>query len=63
MTGFAPIVPSLGGKWTELIKEVAPRIVRVTMLFNPLSATFIESYVTPFKAAASSLGMQAMLDR
>lgn len=61
MTGFAPIVPSLGGKWTELIKEVAPHVVRATMLFNPLSATFIDSYVTPFKAAASSLGMQAIV--
>ena len=61
MTGFAPIVPSLGGKWTELIKEVAPRVEHVTMLFNPLSATFIESYVTPFKGAASYLGMDAIV--
>jgi putative ABC transport system substrate-binding protein len=61
MTGFAPIVPSLGGKWAELIKEVAPRVARVTMLFNPSSATFIESFVTPFKAAASSLGMEPVI--
>ena len=61
MTGFAPIVPSLGGKWVELIKETAPRINRVTMLFNPLSATFIRSFVEPFNAGASSLGMKAML--
>src|SRR5262245_24999861 len=31
MTGFAPIVPSLGGKWAELIKEIAPRTSRATM--------------------------------
>jgi putative tryptophan/tyrosine transport system substrate-binding protein len=61
MTGFAPIVPSLGGKWAELIKEVAPRIIRVTMLFNPSSATFIESFVIPFKAAASALGMEPVI--
>lgn len=61
MTGFAPIVPSLGGKWTELVKEVAPNTKRVTMLFNPLSATFIESFVQPFKVAASSLGMEAII--
>jgi ABC-type uncharacterized transport system substrate-binding protein len=59
MTGFAPIVPSLGGKWAELIKEIAPSISRVTMLFNPISATFIESYVETFKKAASSLGINA----
>jgi putative ABC transport system substrate-binding protein len=61
MTGFAPIVASLGGKWAELIKEIAPRITRVAMLFNPPSATFIESFVKPFKAAASSLGMEAII--
>ena len=61
MTGFAPIVASLGGKWAELIKEIAPRVSRVTMLFNPPSATFIESFVKPFKTAASSLGMEAIL--
>jgi putative ABC transport system substrate-binding protein len=61
MTGFAPIVPSLGGKWTELVKEIAPRTNRVTMLFNPPSATFIESFVKPLKAAASSFGMEAIV--
>ena len=61
MTGFAPIVASLGGKWAELIKEIAPRVSRVTMLFNPPSATFIESFVKPFKTAASSLGMEAII--
>ncbi len=53
MTGFTPIVASLGGKWAELLKEIAPRIARVMLLFNPPSAPFIESYLTPFKAAAA----------
>ena len=61
MTGFAPIVPSLGGKWAELIKEVAPRTSRATMFFSPSSATFIGSFVNPFKVAASSLGMDAVV--
>jgi putative tryptophan/tyrosine transport system substrate-binding protein len=61
VTGFTPIVGSLGGKWAEMLKEIAPRIARVTMLFNPAAAPFIESYVKPFKAAASSLGVEAMI--
>jgi putative ABC transport system substrate-binding protein len=61
MTGFTPIVGSLGGKWAELLKEMAPRIARVTLLFNPTAATFIESYLNTFKAAAASLGMEAMI--
>jgi putative tryptophan/tyrosine transport system substrate-binding protein len=61
VTGFTPIVASLGGKWAELLKEIAPRIARVMLLFNPPSAPFIESYLIPFKAAAASLGMEAII--
>ena len=61
MTGFTPIVGSLGGKWAELVKEIAPDIAQVTLLFNPQAAPFIESYSNPFKAAATSLGMQAII--
>ena len=60
VTGFTPIVGSLGGKWAELLKEIAPRIARVTMVFNPQTAA-IESYLSPFKAAAASLGMEAII--
>jgi putative tryptophan/tyrosine transport system substrate-binding protein len=60
-TGFTPIVGSLGGKWVELLKEIAPRVDRVTLLFNPPTATFVEGYLNPFKAAAASLGAKAIV--
>src|SRR5262249_13452882 len=61
-TGFTPIVSSLCGKWAELLKEIAPRTARVTLLFNPSSSgTFVESYLKPFKAAADSLGVEAIV--
>jgi ABC-type uncharacterized transport system substrate-binding protein len=46
-TGFTPIVGSLGGKWVELLKEIAPRVARVTLLFNPPTATFVETHSKP----------------
>jgi putative ABC transport system substrate-binding protein len=61
VTGFTPIEGSLGGKWVELLKEIAPRVARVTLLFNPAMATFVEGYLNPFKAAAASLGVEAIL--
>jgi putative ABC transport system substrate-binding protein len=61
VTGFTPIVASLGGKWVSLLKEIAPRIARVTLSFYPPTATFVESYLSPFKAAAASLGMEAII--
>ena len=62
-TGFTPIVGSLGGKWVELLKQIAPRVSRVMLLlYNPPTATFIEGYLNPFKtAAARSLGVQAIV--
>jgi putative ABC transport system substrate-binding protein len=54
-------VGSLGGKWVELLKEIAPRVARVTSLFNPPTATFVEGYLNPFKAAAASVGAEAIV--
>ena len=31
LTGFTPIENSLGGKWVELLKEIAPRVARVAI--------------------------------
>jgi len=61
VTGFTPIEGSLGGKWVELLKQIAPRVARATLLFNPAMATFVEGYLKPFKAAAASLGVEAIL--
>jgi putative ABC transport system substrate-binding protein len=60
VTGFATLEGSLGGKWVELLKEIAPRVARVAMLFDPAMATFAEIYLNPFKAAAASFGLEAV---
>jgi ABC-type uncharacterized transport system substrate-binding protein len=39
LTGFTNYAPSMGGKWLELLKEVAPPLVRVAALFNPKTHT------------------------
>jgi putative ABC transport system substrate-binding protein len=61
VTGFTPIVGSLGGKWVELLKEIAPGVGRITMMFNPQTATYVEGYLGSFKAAAASLGVEAIV--
>jgi ABC-type uncharacterized transport system substrate-binding protein len=61
VTGFATLEGSLGGKWLELLKEIAPRVARVAALFNPtVAATFAEYYLNPIKAAAASFGVEAI---
>jgi putative tryptophan/tyrosine transport system substrate-binding protein len=60
-TGFAVAEPTQAGKWVELLKEIAPRISRVAVLFNPAMATFAEFWLKPFKAAAPSFAVEVIL--
>jgi putative ABC transport system substrate-binding protein len=60
VTGFTIMEGSLAGKWMELLKEIEPRVARVAFLFNPVTATYAEYYLTPFKAAAASFGVEAI---
>ena len=38
ITGFSAYDSEMGGKWMELLKEVAPGVTRATLLFNPRTA-------------------------
>jgi putative ABC transport system substrate-binding protein len=60
-TGFAVAEPTQAGKWVELLKEIAPRVTRVAVLFNPAMATFAEFWLKPAKAAAPSFAMEVIL--
>jgi len=60
VTGFTFTEPTMAGKWLELLKEIAPRVVRIAMLFNPVSATYADYWLNPFKAAAPSFAVEAI---
>ena len=56
ITGFTHLEPSMGGKWLELLTEIAPAVKRVAMMFNPDTAPYVTSYYLPsFEAAARAL--------
>ena len=59
-TGFVLSEPTMAGKWLKLLKEIAPRIKRAALLFDPATAPFAEYFVEPFKAAALSSGVEAI---
>jgi putative tryptophan/tyrosine transport system substrate-binding protein len=60
VTGFIFTEPTMAGKWLELLKQIAPRIARVAMLFNPVSAPYADYWLNPFKAAATSFAVEAI---
>jgi putative tryptophan/tyrosine transport system substrate-binding protein len=59
-TGFPNFEPSLGGKWLELLKEAAPRIARVAVIYSEEFNPQISSgggYATSISAAATALSV------
>jgi putative tryptophan/tyrosine transport system substrate-binding protein len=58
ITGFINLEASVSGKYVELLKEIAPRVVRVVIVYNPTTAPYFEFYLKPFKAAAATLGIE-----
>jgi putative ABC transport system substrate-binding protein len=46
-------------KWLQLLKEIAPRVARVAVLFNPATAPYSRFFLDPLKTAAPSVGMEA----
>jgi putative ABC transport system substrate-binding protein len=53
ITGFAFLEPSLGGKWLELLSEIAPGLKRAAIMFNPDLAPYAEATYLPASEAAS----------
>ena len=45
----------MGGKWAELLKEVAPQLKRVVLVFNPKTAPYSNSLLRSVQAAECSL--------
>src|SRR5262249_43417125 len=47
-------------KWLELLMEIAPRTARVMYLFNLPTTPYAQRFFEPLKAAASSIGVEAV---
>ena len=60
ITGFAILEATLGGKWLELLSEIAPGLKRAAIMFNPdlpVPSTFVPSFET---AAGHSRSCQSL---
>src|SRR5262245_36143632 len=59
ITGFTTDNAAQVGKWVDLLKEIAPRTVRVALLFNPATVASLQSFMPSIQAAASSFAIKA----
>ena len=61
ITGFSAVDPPMMGKWLQLLKEIAPRVTRVAVIFNPDTAPFAPPLNRAIETAAPSFGMTVTL--
>ena len=60
LTGFSAYEFSIGGKWLDLLKEIAPGLSRVAVLFNPDTSLQSKFFLSAIEAAAPALGVQVL---
>jgi putative ABC transport system substrate-binding protein len=57
ITGFANLEATLGGKWLELLSEIAPGLKRAAIMFNP-DTTPVSTFMPSLETAARSLKVE-----
>jgi putative tryptophan/tyrosine transport system substrate-binding protein len=61
LTGFTNFEFSIGGKWLELLKQIAPELKRVAVMFNPERSPQSQYYLRAIESAAQSFGAQVVV--
>src|SRR6202030_706713 len=57
ITGFSLYEAAIGGKWLEILKEIAPRVSRVAVILLPQIASYV-AMLRAAEAAAASLAIK-----
>jgi putative ABC transport system substrate-binding protein len=61
ITGFSAFDASMMGKWLQLLKEAAPKVARVAVIFNPNTVPSAPLLNGAIEAAAPSFGIAVTL--
>ena len=61
ITGFSSFDAPLMGKWLQLLKEIAPSVTRVAIIFNPDTTRYASLADHAIEAAAPSFGITVTL--
>jgi ABC-type uncharacterized transport system substrate-binding protein len=61
MTGFTNYEFTMGAKWLEFLKEIAPKTARVSLLLNPDTGSYYVEYLRSVETVALSSSVQATL--
>ena len=57
ITGFTNFEFSIGTKWLEALKQIAPRVTRVALIYNPETAPYADLFKRPVEATAPAFAV------
>jgi putative tryptophan/tyrosine transport system substrate-binding protein len=60
VTGFTSFEHEMIGKWLGLLKDVAPGLVQVVLMFNPETAPYGPGFLRSFETTAPSFAVKAI---
>jgi putative ABC transport system substrate-binding protein len=58
LTGFSNLEPGIGGRWLQLLKELAPKSSRVVVMFNPATSPYNDLFQRSVEDAASAFHVE-----
>jgi putative tryptophan/tyrosine transport system substrate-binding protein len=62
VTGFASFEPELGGKWLQILKEIAPRVTRILIILDPQFVGYV-ALSQMIETVAPTLGVVPIVAR
>jgi putative tryptophan/tyrosine transport system substrate-binding protein len=58
ITGFTNFEFPMGGKWVEVLREIAPLIASIAVIFNPVTAPYGKPFFKQINDSASTLSIK-----
>jgi len=59
ITGFSNLEPTIGAKWVEIIKEIAPGVARIAIIFNPNFSPTAIPFSRAVQETAAAFGIKS----
>jgi putative tryptophan/tyrosine transport system substrate-binding protein len=57
ITGFSVEEASMGGKWLEMLREIAPRAAQIAIIYNPDTAPYAPMFLPIMQTAAPTMAV------
>jgi putative tryptophan/tyrosine transport system substrate-binding protein len=61
LTGFSYMEPTMGARWLDLLKQIAPHVYHAALMFNPDSSPYSRLFYESIETATTLLAVEAVM--